>query len=312
SAATGAPNIRYVVHTEASDLDTALQRAESLHTVLVRAREQGLVTGFSDVTALLPSLAMQQRRQSAIPPADILTANMALAVNPLPFAAAAFTPFIDAAADSRRLRPLTPAAYADSPLAPLVNQHLYQRDDGTWVALATLSGEPDTAALGAALATAASVATLIDLRESSEALVTDYRERTLRVLGIVVLLITALLAARVAPVRALWAITTVIVAALFTAAFLRWATGPLNLYHVTGLLLVFGICLDYALFLGKPDGDTTAHAVLACVLSTASAFAILGASSIPALGALGMAVALGSVTGFGAAWLGSRGLSSSA
>lgn len=311
-AATGAPNIRYVVAHEAADLETVLQTAETIGAVLASSAERGSIAGFSDVTALLPSTAVQRARQARIPSGGALEANMALAVDPLPFAAAAFAPFVDAAVASRSLPPLTPDGYADSPLAPLLAQHLYQRDDGTWVALATLSGEPDVASLTATLAAGAPAATLIDLRGASEALVTDYRVRTLRVLAVVVLLIAGLLAARVAPRRALWAIATVVAAALFTAALLRWATGPLNLYHVTGLLLVFGICLDYALFLGKPDGDTTDHAVIACVLSTASTFAILGASSIPALGALGTAVAIGSVTGFGAAWLGSRGIPSRA
>ncbi len=306
-AATGAPNIRYVVHSEAADLERALLAAESLHAVLASSAARGSIAGFSDVTALLPSTAVQQQRQARIPSRDALEASIDLAVDALPFAAAAFQPFVDDAMASKRLRPLLTDDYEGSPLAPLVGQHLYERDDGTWVALATLSGEPDVAALTAALNAGAPAATLIDLRDASEALVTDYRVRTLRVLGVVVLLVTVLLLSRVAPLRALWAITTVVAAALFSAALLRWATGPLNLYHLTGLLLVFGICLDYALFLGKPDGDTADHAVIACLLSTASTFAILGASSIPALGALGTSVAVGSVTGFGAAWLGSRG-----
>ncbi len=146
---------------------------------------------------------------------------------------------------------------------------------------------------------------MVDLRTASNALVTDYRQRTLTVLGGVLLLIAVLLVLGLRPGRAAWTLGTVLACVFCAAALLRWAVGPLDLYHLTGLLLVAGIGLDYGLFLGKPDRAGSLHAVSACAASTVAAFSVLAASSIPALQSLGSAVALGSALCFLAAWLGS-------
>jgi predicted exporter len=148
-------------------------------------------------------------------------------------------------------------------------------------------------------------ARLVDLRSASDALVTDYRQRTLTVLGGVVVVIAVLLILRVRPARAAWSLGVVLACVFCAAALLRWAVGPLDLYHLTGLLLVAGIGLDYGLFLGKPDRRGSLHAVSVCAASTVAAFAILAASGIPALRSLGSAVALGSALCFLTSWWGS-------
>jgi predicted exporter len=77
-----------------------------------------------------------------------------------------------------------------------------------------------------------------------------------------------------------------------------------------GLLLVFGLGLDYALFFSRDESakerDCTHHSLLACAASTVLAFGILGGSSIPLLKNLGITVAIGSAASFLLAWVGSR------
>ncbi len=304
--AIGAPNIRYLVALQGPELDPLLTQVAEVDATLDAAVSAGLLEGFAGITPLLPALAVQQQRQSAIPQAQVLADNLARALQPLPFSPGAFAPFLADAGAARQLAPLTAQDYAGSGFETLLNAQLYASADGGWSALFTLQGEPDPAALSAFLQARQPAAMLVDLREASESLVADYRQRTLRVLGAVFVILALLLSWRLQPARALWTITIVLGATAFTASALRWLSGPLDLYQLAGLLLVTGIGLDYALFLGKRDRDGAEHAVFACMASTVAAFGVLAASSIPALHSLGSTVALGSAVCFSAAWLGSR------
>ncbi|MEE4174717.1 MAG: MMPL family transporter [Xanthomonadales bacterium] len=319
--ATGAPSLRYQVVIEDTTAEAVQARGEALEAVLDAARSEGLIEGFRTGSTLLPAAETQARRQAAIPSPAELDARLAAATLGLPFSTAAFAPFQTAAERTRSLPLLGPNAYTGTPLESALAQHLYRAgttrekasgnagDKDRWVLLATLRGEPDARArsdLEALLANRLPEARLVDLREASSALVTDYRQRTLRVLGGVLLAIAVLLTVGVRPGRAAWSLGVVLAAVFCTAALLRGAVGPLDLYHLTGLLLVAGIGLDYALFLGKADRGGSLHAVSACAASTVAAFGILAASHIPALHSLGSAVALGSALCFLSAWWGSR------
>ncbi len=303
--ATGAPSLRYQVVLEDRAAEALQSRAHDLDTVLEEARRRGLIEGFRTLATLLPAPERQRQRQADIPSSPQLASALASALDGLPFAAPAFSPFLQDAEASRQLPLLTPASYTGSPLEAVLAQHLYRGGESRWVLLATLQGEPDVTGLRALLDDRLPAARLVDLRGASDALVSDYRQRTLTVLGGVLGVITVLLLVGVRPVRAAWTLGTVLVCVFCAAAGLRWVVGPLDLYHLTGLLLVAGIGLDYGLFLGKPDRSGSLHAVSACAASTVAAFSILAASSIPALQSLGSAVALGSALCFLTAWLGS-------
>ena len=303
--ATGAPSLRYQVVIEGPDVEALQVRAEGLEAALGAAQRQGLVDGFRNLATLLPAPDRQRQRQADIPSGERLAASLETATEGLPFAPQAFKPFREDAEASRNLPLLTPEGYAGTPLESVLSQHLYRGGPSRWVLLASLEGEPDVAGLQALLDGRVEGARVVDLRTASNALVSDYRQRTLTVLGGVLVLIAMLLAVGVRPARAVWTLGTVLVCVFSAAALLRWAVGPLDLYHLTGLLLVAGIGLDYALFLGKSDRGGSLHAVSACAASTVAAFGVLAASSIPALQSLGSAVALGSALCFLTAWLGS-------
>jgi len=305
--AIGAPNLRYQVALRDPDLDTVLAGSERVHRALERAVSTGLVTGFGDLTPLLQSASSQAARQAAIPAPESLEARLADATDGLPFDPEAFAGFVADAEISRAFTTLGPEDYAGTALEDALGQYLYRAPDGAWTVVATLRGEPDVRALETLLHDAAPDAALVDLRDASERLVADYRGRLLGVLGIVLVLIAALLTWGIRPGRAAWTLGSVLATVCLTAALLRTLTGPLDLYHLTGLLLAAGLGLDYALFLGKPDGRGARHAVFACMASTVAAFGVLAASAIPALHSLGSAVALGAGLAFFAAWGGTRG-----
>ena len=74
------------------------------------------------------------------------------------------------------------------------------------------------------------------------------------------------------------------------------------------LILAAGLGLDYALFFDHAGDDRaeqlrTLHAVIVCSLTTLLVFALLAASSIPVLRAIGATVALGVISNFALALL---------
>ena len=76
-----------------------------------------------------------------------------------------------------------------------------------------------------------------------------------------------------------------------------------------GLVLVGGLGLDYALFLGRDeytlqDRKNTHHAVMVCSISTIATFGILGLSEIPVLRALGTTISIGALLSVFSARLG--------
>jgi predicted exporter len=95
-----------------------------------------------------------------------------------------------------------------------------------------------------------------------------------------------------------------------TIAVVTAAHGPLTVIHLVALLLVFGLGLDYALFLSRAEADAeraaTNKAVLACAVSTTVAFGVLAGSSIPVLKFLGLTVAAGSISNYLVALAGTR------
>jgi len=306
--AMGAPSMRYQVVIRQQDLESLLQENEALARVLQEASLEGLIDGFSSISSLLPSSAEQTKRQARIPAPDVLESRLAAAVESLPFTASAFNAFVQDSADSRDRMPLVISDYKDSPLADALLQFLIppdEKESGSWTSLVTLHGEIEPRDLETLLEARMPEAELVDYRSASEELVADYRQRTGRVLAGVLLLIALVLLWQVRWNRSLVCVFVVGLSLLTTASLLRAQVGPLNLYHMMGLLLVAGIGLDYCLFLTRNETNSsdTRHAVLTCAASTVAAFGVLAASSIPALNSLGSAVACGVLICLLAAWL---------
>ncbi|HMB59199.1 MAG TPA: hypothetical protein VKN35_04740, partial [Xanthomonadales bacterium] len=306
--AMGAPSMRYQVVIRQKDLESLLLENDTLARVLQEADQEGLIDGFSSIASLLPSVAEQTKRQARIPAPDVLESRLAGVVESLPFTASAFNAFVQDSADSRDRMPVGLSDYADSPLADALLQFLIppdEKESGSWTSLVTLHGEIEPRGLETLLDARIPEAELVDYRSASEELVADYRQRTARVLAGVLLLIALVLLWQVRWNRSLVCVFVVGLSLLTTASLLRALAGPLNLYHMMGLLLVAGIGLDYCLFLTRNETNSsdTRHAVLTCAASTVAAFGVLAASSIPALNSLGSAVACGVLICLLAAWL---------
>ena len=151
----------------------------------------------------------------------------------------------------------------------------------------------------------------VDLQQASEHMMHDFRNEASRaVVAAALAILLMLVIARTAPRRLLWIMLTASASLALTVAAIIALEGAINLVHLVALLLVLGLGLDYSLFLSRTDEDADIHlarrAILACALSTTLAFGILAGSSIPMLRYIGMTVAIGSLTAYLLAVLGSR------
>ncbi|MFL6591779.1 MAG: MMPL family transporter [Luteimonas sp.] len=292
----GAPDVRYVIAIGGKDAEAVLHTSEALRPALDRLVAMHAIAGYDLAARYLPSVATQRARQARLPDAPTLQSALAEAVAQTPFRVDAFADFVRDVGLARRAAPLTPAGLAGTPLATSVSGLLLQRP-GHATALVSLTGLRDPAAL--ARVAGDHGARLLDLKQASESLVVEYRQRVLFALAVAALLLvlTVWLALRT-PARVLRVLAPMALTTLLILAVLRGFGVELNLFHLVALILAAGLGLDYALFFEHAGDDRaeqlrTLHAVIVCSLTTLLVFALLALSSIPVLRAIGSTVAIG-------------------
>lgn len=299
--ALGAPDVRYLIALSASDAQTALQRSEALLPRLRQLREQGVLDGFDLAARYLPSAATQRARQAALPSTATLQSSLNAALADSPFQPDAFDEFVADVQRAKTAPPLLPADLAGTPLAGVIDGLLLQHV-GSATALVSLSGLTDPVAV--ATMAASHGAQLLDLKQASESLVAEYRQRVLWALALasVLLAATVWIALRV-PRRVLRVLAPMALTTLLILAVLRGLGVELNLFHLVALILAAGLGLDYALFFDHAGDDRddqlrALHAIIVCSLTTLLVFGMLAVSSIPVLRAIGSTVALGVACNF--------------
>jgi len=298
----GTADLRYLVAVDGADVDAVLVQLEALEPGLEALVARGAIDAYDDAARYLPSAAKQRARQAALPDERSLRAELDAATAATEFRTGVFEPFLADVAKARTLPPLTVDRLRELGLGARVDS-LLARDGAKVAALVTFSGVKDLGALRAFAATEPD-ATLLDLRQASESLVARERERMLVTLAVAAVALVGVIAlalrsrARVLRVLAPMAITTLVV-----VAALRGSGISLTLFHLISLILVAGLGLDYALFFEHAADDPveqrrTLHAVLVCSISTLFVFALLAASSLPVLRAIGLPVTIGVVSNF--------------
>jgi predicted exporter len=291
----GAPDVRYLVALPAPDAEHALQGVERLRPVLDALVARGAIAGYDSATRYLPSAMTQRARQARLPDAATLQAALDAALADSPFRADAFADFVADVAAAKQAPPLRAGDLAGTPLAVGVAGLLLQRD-GHATALVSLRGLRDPAEV--ARTVRANGADLLDLKQASESLVADYRDRVLLALAVAALLLAATVWIALRDRRrVLRVLVPMALATLLVLAVLRGCGVELNLFHLVALILGAGLGLDYALFFEHAGDDRaeqlrTLHAVIVCSLTTLLVFALLALSSIPVLRAIGSTVAL--------------------
>jgi predicted exporter len=306
----GAPDVRYVIALPGRDAEAVLQATERLQPALDKLVTGHAIAGYDSAARYLPSIATQRARQTVLPDTPTLQAALDTALAATPFRGDAFGDFVADVAAAKHAPPLAPRDLDGTPLAVSVGGLLLQRGDHA-TALVSLSGLADPAAV--ARVAQAHGAQLLDLKQASESLVVEYRQRVLLALALAALLLVATVwIALRSPRRVLRVLLPMALTTLLILAVLRGFGVELNLFHLVALILAAGLGLDYALFFEHAGDDRaeqlrTLHAVIVCSLTTLLVFCLLALSSIPVLRAIGSTVAIGVFGNFVLALLVARG-----
>jgi predicted exporter len=306
-----APEPRYLVMLLASRSEELLQRLEALEPSLDQAVRMGYLGGYQSAAQILPSRATQQQRQAALPDSEVLSQRLDETLLDLPFKRELFRPFIEEVEHSRTLKPLELADLERGSLGIRLGGLVRYYDDKV-VGLVQLS-EVQQAALFEGLLNEANIPGLrfVDLKRATNQIVDVFRLEAIdRILWASVLIVLILMFGLRDPVRGLRVLLPIVLAVGLAASLPLLLGYRLNLFHLVSLLLVAGIGLDYALFFSRHEAGEdrlrTLHALLVCSTSTLVVFAMLAASSIPVLQAIGMTVATGVLSAFVLSWLFAR------
>lgn len=297
-AALGAPDVRYLLVLQAPDAQGVLKLSEALAPQVDALVARHAVDAVELPSRYLPSVDVQRARQQKLPDRAQLEKALAQATDGLPFRHELFAPFVADVQTARTLPPLTPQAFAASPLGQRLAAMLVQRD-GHWLGLATVSGVHDPAALQALARGHEGNVRLLDLKGAAESLVIAYRTRILHALLAATVLLVFTISLSLRSLRRAWHVLAPMTLATFLVLAVERVAGiEISLFHLVALILAGGLGLHYALFFERDTGDAaeqrrTLHATIVCVLSALLVFGMLAWASIPVLRAIGLTVSLG-------------------
>ncbi len=297
----GAPDVRDLLVIEAATQEDLLQRSETVMPKLDRLREAGALAGYDLVSRYVPSQRVQRQRQQALPEPALLEGRLREAVKGLPFAPGLFAPFL-AGIEAARSQSLVDRESFHGTSLGLKIEALMVEHHGRWLAVAPLRGVADRQGLKATVAGWGEAAvSYVDLKEESNRLMIEYRDKTVQLLGWGAVAIAVVLGIGLKSLPQLWRVLVPIVAGLIVVTGIVNLTGEsLSLFHVATLLLVIGLGLDYALFFNRPEdrGEErrrTVFGLLVCSTTTILVFGVLAFSKIPVLHAIGLTAACGAL-----------------
>ena len=295
----GAPDVRYMLVLSGSDQESVLQQGEAVAGALRKLVAQGLLEGFD--MPLLPSRALQQARQAALPDVEAAQSNLNKALRDLPFGGSTFAPFAQEIAAARQQPLLDRAAFQGSNLGLKLDTFLVQRD-GKWSLMLPLRGVKDAQAMEQGVRQLADTAfVLLDMKTESEQMFRDYRHEAAKNALLGALAIVALLFVSLRSVRRVVEVSLPLAAAVVSVtAALVYSGHTLSIFHLIGLLLVVAVGSNYALFfdqrcISAQDRERTVTSLLFANASTVLGFGLLSLSQSPVLNAIGSTVAAGAV-----------------
>lgn len=302
----GAPDSLDLVVVQGTSLDSVLGGAERTARALEPLIAEKVIGGFDNPAVYLPSRATQSARRASLPDPVTLARNLDEAARDLPLDAARLSPFKGDVESARRGPLLSAADLAGTSMATGLDALTMQRAGGFSALLPLHAADPsqpkiDVARVRRALAATHSSAQVLDLKQESDALYSDYLRDAMRLslaglLAIVVLLLGALRS----PGRTARVLAPLVLAVLTVAAVLALCQVRLTILHLVGMLLIVAIGSNYALFFDSRarDGEQAGPTLVSlCIANacTVMGFGLLSFSGVPVLEALGTTVAPGAL-----------------
>jgi predicted exporter len=292
----GAPAVRYLVVVKAPDTEKALALSEDISQRLSALVQQGALDGFDAPSLYLPSLATQRRRQAALPNPTTLEENLEAALADLPFKPGIFAPFLGAVAAQKTMAPILMSDLAGTALG-LKLDALLLTGQNTTSAVLPLKGLQRPGDIATAIDEAGNTgALLVDLKQESDNLLSDYRREAIDLslcgaFAIALLLTVSLRSIK----RALIVLAPLAAAIICTLALILTTSHLLSIFNLFGLLLVAAIGSNYCLFFESPaiERGRSLTSLLLANFCTVIGFGVLALSTVPLLHGIGATVAIG-------------------
>ncbi|MHB8253564.1 MAG: MMPL family transporter [Acidiferrobacter sp.] len=302
----GVPGLSSLLVIVGPDQETVLARSVALMPTLVGLRSAGQIKDFDLAARYLPSVAAQKRRQHALPTRAVLVRRLTKASRGLPFRQRAFLPFLDAVQWSRQARPLQladlPAGMRTKIGALLMTIH------GQAVAFVHLTGVRDPAQVAAAVArSGVKDAHYVTVKTQVAQLLARYRNALLRHSLVAGLLMAIVIGLGLRSLSGALRLLLPMAAAILVSCAILVLVGPgLTLLNVVALLLIAGLGMGYALFMGDNGliAGRRASAPWVCAATTITGFGVMALAQVQLLRSVGLTVSIGALLAliFTAAW----------
>ena len=305
----GGTDTRYIMALAAPDQEAVLQQAERAGAVLQGLVKAQVMAGFSSPATALPSVALQQARQAALPDAAQAHERLQQALQGLPVRAERLGAFLTDMQAGKQRPPLvrkdldgtSAALMVDSMLVPRTSDYLVLMPLRPMVDGPLADNIPLDLVHAALRAQGLSDAVVIDMLEESSSLFDGYRHEALWLSGLGCLFILGLLLVSLRSwVRTLRVAAPLACAVMCVTAALLLQGTQLTILHLVGLLLVVAVGSNYALFFdrGAQTGSVsyrqqTQVSLVVANLTSVGSFGLLGLSKVPVLAAIGSTVAPG-------------------
>jgi predicted exporter len=290
-----------VIFALGADADEAVARNDAVAERLAAAHEAGRVGEFRSLHALLWSRDLQERNLRALAAIPDLADRVDAAFAAEGFRTEALAPFRAALAEPAP-PPLDAATLRASPLRDLVAPLLLDLGDRA-AAVTYLRGASEPEQLEAELEGLDHVH-VFDQKTFMNAIYRQFRITTIQQIGVgsgLVVLVLAVYYRRVRPALAAF-LPSLLVGGAVVAVF-AVVGAPMNLLHVTSLVMVMGMGVDYGVFIvdsarDRKELDGTLFSLFLSCLTTVFIFGTLAISQHAALRAMGSTTGVGILLSF--------------
>ncbi len=252
----GVPDLRRMWVVRGQTQEQALQRTEALTDWLDGQIALGKPLHYQSPSLLLPSLARQSARRSALPDDNLLAENLTKAAQSFKFKDGSFAPFLkDMQATRSSFGPgqaLSLEYYGQGLLGHWLSSQIVSKSGDTLV-MVLLRTSTAPMPLEAALLPGVEA---IDLQSDVESLVRSYRLQATHAAIIGALLIALVLAFQLRQVKAVASmLLTLVSTVVLTTAILVLLQGKVTVFNMVALLLVAGVASNYTLFFSTLSAD---------------------------------------------------------
>jgi uncharacterized protein len=301
------------------DSEKALQRNDRLRVLLGQMKTEGLISSYSSVASIIPSLATQEANAQrwgqfwSAQRQRELREKITRIGNQFKFTAGAFAPFW--AGLHVKAQPIRLGALKNTVLGNILEQRIVSTEQETLV-LSTfrLNANADFSEMSARIAKAVPATVLVNggsLATHTSKLVRDSMGRLGLVCLAVVVTILFLFMGRIELVLAV--LLPLGLSLLWTLGLMGLLGIPVNMMNALFIVFIFGMAVDYAIFLvndhlrvhrGSSDSsETTGGAIIISGTSTMCGFGALVLANHPALFSIGITAVIGMGTGLLASFL---------